>query len=93
MASSLTLYGQGNTFNVSEGVNAPQGRSVDVQENVTPGDIVPDTITFAMDASQAPALSAQEQLEGINFRFPELSNFSYSDFPNEVIISLYHTPW
>ena len=81
MLGGLSLHGQ-NTFNTAEGENAPQ-----------PGDIVPDTVTFAMSATPARALLPLAQDLGSNFFLPNLENRSYSDFPNEVVITIYHTPW
>ena len=77
----ISLYGQG-TVDTAEGENAPQV-----------GDIVPDSITFAMSTTPALELFPEAQALGDNFFFPNLENRSYSDFPNEVVITIYHTPW
>ena len=77
----LSLYGQ-STFGTAEGENAPQV-----------GDIVPDSITFAMSTTPALELLPDAEALGDNFFFPNLENRSYSDFPNEVVITVYHTPW
>ena len=74
------LYGQ-NTFEEDNGPNAP-----------VPGDIVPDMMTFAMSQTRAVDLVNTAQADN-SFRVPNLENRRYSDFPNEVVVTVYHTPW
>ena len=54
---------------------------------------MPDSITFAMSTTPALELLPDAEALGDNFFFPNLENRSYSDFPNEVVITVYHTPW
>ena len=80
----LGNFGHGqDTSGLANGDNTP-----------IPGDIVPDSITFAMVPT--PAINALD-IEGVDespsFVLPELENRRYSDFPNEVVITVYHTPW
>jgi len=73
------LHGQ-NTFALANGPNAPVA-----------GDIIPDSIMFA-EASATALELAPEQFNG-DFILTDLENRSYSDFPNEVVVTVYHTPW
>ena len=78
----VSLYGQNPTFDLAEGPNAPQV-----------GSIVPDTVTFSM--STTPSIDLLPLVDSLysDFRFPNLETRHYSDFPDEVVITLYHTPW
>lgn len=74
------LHGQ-DTRGDANGPNTP-----------VPGDIIPDTVTFAM--SPTPAAEIVPLVESGTFTtFTDLENRSYSDFPNEVVVTLYHAPW
>jgi len=74
-------YGQ-DTFDVANGDDRP-----------LPGDIVPDNISFAMVPGPAVNTLQLPGSSSFSFILPELENRSYSDFPNEVVITVYHTPW
>lgn len=51
------------------------------------GSIVPEEVTFAL--SPTPVSEFGNSLR----EFTDLQYVSYSDFPDEVVITLYHTPW
>ena len=67
-----------NPFTTANGPNAPQV-----------GDIIPEEITFAMSTTPAIEFLGASS----SFLVPDLENRSYSDFPNEVVVTVYHTPW
>ncbi len=69
-------------LNVANGPNAPEV-----------GTIVPDEVTYAMSDIPASDLLTQAGAEGNTFRFPALREVSYSDFENEIVATVYHTPW
>ena len=71
------LYGQ-SFFDVANGENAPPL-----------GTIIPEEVTFAM--SPTPVNDFQGSIGGAFFSDLELR--SYADFPNEVVVTLYFTPW
>ena len=75
------LSGQ-NTLLEANGPNAPQV-----------GDIVPDSVTFAMSTSSQAELINARSAQGSSFNLPNLVTQSYSDFPNEILATVYHTPW
>ena len=56
-----------------------------------PGSIIPDTMTFAMSTFATQQFLPPNPYD--NFLIPGLENRSYSDFPNEVVATVYHTPW
>lgn len=51
------------------------------------GSIVPDEIIFGY--ATTPVADFGNQISSL----PALNYVSYSDFPNEVVITVYHTPW
>lgn len=51
------------------------------------GSIVPEAVTFAV--SSTPVSSFGNSLQELT----NLEYFSYGDFPDEVVITLFHTPW
>lgn len=60
------------------------------------GTIVPDDVTFLVADAASDVLAEQARqanLSGQNYLFPDLRRVSYSDFENEVVVTLYHTPW
>ena len=75
------LSGQ-NTLSDANGPNTPQV-----------GDIVPDSVTFAMSTSSRAELINARMAQGGSFSLPNLVTQSYSDFPNEILATVYHTPW
>lgn len=79
LASPLTAQ---STLQLASGPDAPQV-----------GDIVPDTVTFAMSTSSIQSLIIGRIYEDNNFFLPNLEDRSYSDFPNEILATVYHTPW
>ena len=66
-------------FSQSDVVNGPNAPAV--------GTIVPEEITFAY--STTPVAEFGNQIQEL----PNLRYVSYSDFPNEVVVTLYHAPW
>ena len=75
------LSGQDTEF-AANGPNTPQV-----------GDIVPDSVTFAMSTSSRAELINARIAQGSSFSLPNLVTQSYSDFPNEILATVYHTPW
>ena len=57
-----------------------------------PGSIIPDTMTFAMSTFATQQFPPADLIPD-NALIPGLENRSYSDFPNEVVATVYHTPW
>lgn len=81
LLTGTALFGQDdNPGTTPNGPNAPQI-----------GDIIPETIGFAM--SPTPAANFFAFANNSSFLLPDLENRLYSDFPNEVVITVYHTPW
>ena len=77
------LFGQ--TSGLADGPNAPLA-----------GTIVPDSIQFLMSTSTEEELTQvaiQANQSGSDLFLPNVESRSYSDFPNEVVLTLYFTPW
>lgn len=51
------------------------------------GSIVPDEVTFAYSTTPV------SQFGNFLQELPNLEYVSYSAFPNEIVVTLYHTPW
>jgi len=75
------LFGQ-NTSGSANGPNAP-----------FEGTIVPDSVQFAMSTLPQNELISARASQGFSFLLPNLEDRSYSDFPNEVVLTVYFTPW
>lgn len=80
LTGSALLGQDSNAFTTASGPNAPQV-----------GDTVPETMGFAM--SPTPAENFVNSGNDNSFVLPNLENRLYSDFPNEVVVTVYHTPW
>ena len=57
------------------------------------GSIVPDSMTFSMSSTSPAELNNLVSANVYGFEFSDLETKRYSDFPNEVVVTLYFTPW
>lgn len=90
-AGSLQINAQ--TLSLADGPNAPQARQIGENGAITPGVIVPERIGFSLSDSEPSALLPQVDSQGFNFRLTDRTQFNYGDFPGEIVLSVYHTPW